>query len=55
MPLQLVWFKRDLRWVDHQPLIQALERGHAAALHVEPEFGANPMLQAGSGPSAERR
>ena len=54
MPLQLVWFKRDLRWADHQPLIQALERGPVLPLYiVEPSIGGNPMLQVGSGPSAE--
>ena len=39
MSLQLVWFKRDLRWVDHQPLIQALAHGPVLPLYiVEPEF-----------------
>jgi len=43
MPLQLVWFKRDLRWVDHQPLIQALERGPVLPLYiVEPDFWRQP-------------
>ena len=43
MPLQLVWFKRDLRWADHQPLIQALERGPVLPLYiVEPEYWRQP-------------
>jgi deoxyribodipyrimidine photolyase len=25
-PVQIVWFKRDLRVVDHQPLLQAVAR-----------------------------
>ena len=43
MTLQLVWFKRDLRWADHQPLIQALERGPVLPLYiVEPEYWRQP-------------
>ena len=43
MTLQLVWFKRDLRWVDHQPLIHALERGPVLPLYiVEPDFWRQP-------------
>ena len=39
MAVQLVWFKRDLRWVDHGPLVEALARGHVLPLYIaEPEF-----------------
>ena len=39
MALQLVWFKRDLRVKDHQPLQQALLRGPVLPLYVvEPEL-----------------
>ena len=38
-PLQIVWFKRDLRTVDHQPLLQASQLGSVLPLLVvEPEF-----------------
>jgi hypothetical protein len=38
-PLQIVWFKRDLRSVDHQPLLQASRLGAVLPLVVvEPEF-----------------
>ena len=38
-PLQIVWFKRDLRTVDHQPLLQASRRGPVLPLVVvEPEL-----------------
>jgi deoxyribodipyrimidine photo-lyase len=38
-PLQIVWFKRDLRTVDHQPLLQASQLGPVLPLLVvEPEF-----------------
>ena len=39
MALQLVWFKKDLRLKDHQPLRKALLRGPVLPLYVvEPEF-----------------
>ncbi len=38
-PLQIVWFKRDLRTADHQPLLQASRLGPVLPLLVvEPEF-----------------
>jgi|688.fasta_scaffold36158_4 deoxyribodipyrimidine photo-lyase len=38
-PLQIVWFKRDLRTADHQPLLQASRLGPVLPLVVvEPEF-----------------
>ena len=41
--LQIVWFKRDLRIVDHQPLAAAAERGLVLPLYVvEPEFWQQP-------------
>ena len=43
MTLQLVWFKRDLRLVDHQPLVRALARGPVLPLYiVEPELWRQP-------------
>ena len=37
--LQVVWFKRDLRLVDHQPLLQASRQGPVLPLVVvEPEL-----------------
>jgi deoxyribodipyrimidine photo-lyase len=45
--LQLVWFKRDLRLVDHQPLARALARGPVLPLYiVEPEFWSQPDCSA---------
>lgn len=42
-PLQLVWFKRDLRWVDHEPLARAAARGPVLPLYVfEPEYWLQP-------------
>ena len=42
-PLQLVWFKRDLRIVDHRPLIEASARGVILPLYVvEPELWQQP-------------
>jgi deoxyribodipyrimidine photo-lyase len=39
--LQVVWFKRDLRCCDHQPLIEAVARGPVLPLYVvEPELWA---------------
>ena len=41
--LQLVWFKRDLRTVDHRPLVEALKRGPVLPLYVvEPELWQQP-------------
>ena len=41
--LQIVWFKRDLRIVDHQPLEAAAERGLVLPLYVvEPELWQQP-------------
>ena len=41
--LQIVWFKRDLRIVDHQPLEAAVERGLVLPLYVvEPELWQQP-------------
>ncbi|TAG77799.1 MAG: deoxyribodipyrimidine photo-lyase/cryptochrome family protein [Burkholderiales bacterium] len=40
---QVVWFKRDLRWVDHAPLCEAAKRGPVIALWVyEPEQWQQP-------------
>jgi deoxyribodipyrimidine photo-lyase len=33
-PVQLVWFKRDLRVRDHRPLLEAARAGRVLALHV---------------------
>ena len=42
-PLQIVWFKRDLRIVDHRPLIEAAACGPLLPLFVvEPEFWRQP-------------
>ena len=41
--LQLVWFKRDLRTVDHRPLMEAIKRGPVLPLYVvEPELWQQP-------------
>ncbi len=41
--LQLVWFKRDLRAVDHAPLLEAARRGPVLPLFVvEPDFWSQP-------------
>ena len=41
--LQLIWFKRDLRTVDHRPLAAAAERGPVLPLYVvEPELWQQP-------------
>ncbi|MFN5695543.1 MAG: deoxyribodipyrimidine photo-lyase, partial [Cyanobacteriota bacterium] len=38
-PVQVVWFKRDLRLVDHQPLLHASLRGPVLPLVVvEPQL-----------------
>jgi deoxyribodipyrimidine photo-lyase len=42
-PIQLVWFKRDLRVQDHLPLVEAMQRGRALALYIfEPSIMAAP-------------
>jgi deoxyribodipyrimidine photo-lyase len=39
MPVQLVWFKKDLRVEDHAPLAQAVQQGPVLALYVyEPQL-----------------
>ena len=41
--LQIVWFKRDLRSVDHKPLAAASERAPVLPLYVvEPELWQQP-------------
>lgn len=46
-PLQLVWFKRDLRSHDHQPLARAAECGPVLPLYIaEPEWWAQPDASA---------
>lgn len=45
--LNIVWFKRDLRIVDHQPLVSALKTGPVLPLYiVEPELWAQPDASA---------
>lgn len=45
--LQLVWFKRDLRVADHEPLACAASRGPVAALYVyEPSVLRSPEFDA---------
>ncbi len=34
MTINLVWFKRDLRLVDHQPLIEAAKNAHVIPLYI---------------------
>ncbi len=47
VPIQLVWFKRDLRIDDHQPLAEASARGPVLCLYVyEPEILASPEYAA---------
>ncbi len=42
-PVQLVWFKRDLRVHDHRPLLEACKRGTVVPLYVvEPELWREP-------------
>ncbi|GIV10834.1 MAG: deoxyribodipyrimidine photo-lyase [Fimbriimonadales bacterium] len=42
-PLQVVWFKRDLRAYDHAPLYQASQRGWTLPLYLfEPELWRQP-------------
>ncbi|MDE1916881.1 MAG: deoxyribodipyrimidine photo-lyase [Sphingomonadales bacterium] len=46
-PLNIVWFKRDLRLVDHRPLIHALRAGPILPLYIaEPELWAQPDASA---------
>lgn len=41
--IQVVWFKRDLRTIDHRPLAEAAAAGPVLPLHVvEPEYWALP-------------
>ncbi len=43
MALQIVWFKRDLRVVDHAPLVAAAARGPVLPLYIaEPELWRQP-------------
>ena len=43
MPVQVVWFKRDLRVLDHLPLYRAARRGTCVCLYVyEPEILESP-------------
>ncbi|WP_209001547.1 FAD-binding domain-containing protein [Stappia indica] len=45
--LQVVWFKRDLRTHDHEPLARAAERGPVLPLYVvEPELWQQPDISA---------
>ena len=44
---QLVWFKRDLRTVDHRPLLEACAHGPVLPLYiVEPEYWRQPDASA---------
>lgn len=46
-PVNLVWFKRDLRVVDHRPLAAAATRGHVLPLYIaEPQLWAQPDASA---------
>ena len=43
MSYSLVWFKRDLRWVDHAALTEASRKGPVRCIYViEPELWAQP-------------
>ena len=45
--LNVVWFKRDLRVTDHEPLLRAVEEGMVAPLFiVEPDYWAQPTCSA---------
>ncbi len=47
MPVQLVWFKRDLRVLDHAPLVAAAARGPVLPVYiVEPAYWALPDTSA---------
>lgn len=42
-PLNIVWFKRDLRLADHRPLVEAARHGPVLPLYiVEPDLWAQP-------------
>jgi deoxyribodipyrimidine photo-lyase len=46
-PVQIVWFKRDLRVADHTPLVEASARGPVLPLYiVEPEYWQEPDASA---------
>jgi deoxyribodipyrimidine photo-lyase len=46
-PIHIVWFKRDLRVVDHRPLASAAAQGQVLPLYiVEPELWAQPDVSA---------
>jgi len=46
-PINIVWFKRDLRVVDHRPLTGAIAAGSALPLYIaEPELWAQPDASA---------
>jgi deoxyribodipyrimidine photo-lyase len=46
-PIHIVWFKRDLRVVDHRPLASAAAQGQVLPLYiVEPELWAQPDASA---------
>ena len=45
--LNIVWFKRDLRIIDHQPLVRACEAGPVLPLYIaEPDLWAQPDASA---------
>ncbi|MEX0339860.1 MAG: deoxyribodipyrimidine photo-lyase, partial [Arenibacterium sp.] len=45
--MQVVWFKRDLRSVDHRPLVEAAARGPVLPLYVvEPDLWREPDMAA---------
>jgi deoxyribodipyrimidine photo-lyase len=46
-PVNIVWFKRDLRVEDHRPLVEAARAGPVLALYiVEPEYWSQPDTSA---------
>ncbi len=46
-PFNIIWFKRDLRIVDHRPLAMAAAAGQALPLYIaEPELWAHPDASA---------
>ena len=45
MSIELVWFKRDLRIIDHEPLYKAAKRGPVLALYIiEPGLWEQPDM-----------
>lgn len=45
MGVQVVWFKRDLRVVDHEPLLRAIEAGKTIPLYIfEPNLWRQPDM-----------